>query len=82
MGPQYWRPSTITEKMLDFSCLGCRLPPLLKLDTIEYASVITIRVGGILIPVGTGGSGIIACSCVEFDTVFNSLMVDHIADTN
>ena len=68
--------------MLELSCLGCRLPLLPKLDPIEYASVITIRVGGILIPVGTGGSGTIACSCVVFDTVFTSLIVDCMADTN
>ena len=82
MGPQYWRPSTITEKMLELSCLGCRLPPLLKLDTIEDASVITIYTGVIWIPVGTSGSGTITCSCVSFDTVITSLMVDLMVDTN
>ena len=68
--------------MLELSCLGCQLPLLPKLDPIEYASVITIGVGGIWIPVGTGGSGTIACSCVAFDTVFTSLMVYCMADTN
>ena len=61
---------------------GCRLPLLPKLDPIEHASVITIGVGGMRITVGTSGSGTIACSCVAFNTVFTSLMVDLMADTN
>ena len=68
--------------MIEWSCLGCRLPLLPKLDPIEDASVITIGVGGKRIPVGTCWSGTIECSCVAFDTVFTSLMVEHMEYTN
>ena len=68
--------------MLELSFLGCRLPLLSKLDPIEDASVITIGVGGMRIPIGTSGSGTIACSCVAFDTLLTSLMEDLMTDTN
>ena len=42
--------------MIELSCLGLQLPLLQKLDPIEDASVITIGVVGIQIPVGTGGN--------------------------